>query len=130
MRARRSQDLRSSLEHELRAVTVRDTLDSESRRRWLLDQLDNYLDRWLGFAAVGIPLKSLLRDDLFTMLIVGVDAYARELEAAAIASSELAAWEKFQTLLRQLQETRDGSNLPALRIALTSVRNALSTKPG
>lgn len=130
MQTSKAEDLRSSLERELRAATERETLDSDSRRRWLMDQLDNYLNRWLGFAAVGVPLKSLLRDDLFTMLIAGVNVYERELQLATHVCSERAAWAQFQTLLRQLQETRSKSTLPALRIALTSVRNALPAKAG
>jgi hypothetical protein len=131
MRSERSRQLQESLRVELEATTIREHLDSLGRRRWLVDQLDNYLDRWLGFAALGtISMKSLRRDDLFIMLLIGTEVYTDELNRVANAIAEKGAWKEFRSLLLAVQRSRDISSLGSLRTVLTSVRNVLYAKAG
>jgi hypothetical protein len=43
-----------------------------SRLLWLADQLENYVERWIGFGeAVPSPLRSSLEGDLFGMVEIG-----------------------------------------------------------
>jgi hypothetical protein len=131
MGSKRSRQLQESLRVELEAVTIHEHLDSLGRRRWLVDQLDNYLDRWLGFAALGtISMKSLLRDDLFVMLLIGTEVYTDELNRAEDALAEKGAWKEFRSLLTAVQRSCNVSSPGPLRIALTSIRNALYAKAG
>ena len=124
MNSGRSQALLASLERELSTITSRAELNSLGRRRWLLNQLDNYLDRWMGFAAIGIEFKSLLRDDLFLMLLAGVHVYTQEMEGSQQTGAEREAWQKFLNRLQELRETRNPALLAVLRDTLTDVREA------
>lgn len=58
-------------------------------------QGDNYLDRWLAFAALGVPMESLLRDDLFLMLRQGSALYTEEIIHLPPTAPERAAWQTF-----------------------------------
>jgi hypothetical protein len=124
----RAQELLVSLQRELSAATAKGHLDPLGRRRWLLDQLDNYLDRWIAFAAVGVSMKSLLRDDLFTMLRVGVQVYSSEIEIARGKNLETDEWQKFVALMSQVCESHSKAMLAELRSALTNVRKATRTE--
>ena len=125
---RRSKELQESLRRELESADVR-ALSPSDRRVWLLDQLDNYLDRWLAFAALGVPIESLLRDDLFSMLVVGVDRFSEELKLDHSAP-EAHAWSHFVAQIELLKSSRSVDVLNSLRADLTQVRNERSRKPG
>lgn len=71
-------------------------------------------------------MKSLLRDDLFTMLRVGVQVYSSEIEIARGKNLEADEWQEFVALMSQVCESHDKAVLGELRIALTNVRKALT----
>lgn len=118
----RSFVLRRSLRRQLVAVTREQHLNARGRRLWLLDQLDNYLDRWLAFAALGVPMKSLLRDDLFLMLRHGSALFTEEIEQLPPTAPERGAWQTFAQLLSSIIKSSATSALPKLRETLSSVR--------
>ena len=118
----RSFILRRSLRRNLTAVTREQHLDAHERRLWLLDQLDNYLDRWLAFAALGVPMDSLLRDDLFLMLRHGSALFTEEIQQLPPTAPERIAWQTFAQLLASIQDSRGRTLLPELRNALSTVR--------
>lgn len=120
----RSFQLRRSLRRQLATVTREQHLDVHGRRLWLLDQLDNYLDRWLAFAALGVPMESLLRDDLFLMLRHGSALLSQEIEQLPPTFPERSAWQTFAQLLENVIESPATSSLPALRKTLSTVRAA------
>jgi hypothetical protein len=121
----RSFVLRRSLRRNLAAVTREQHLDARGRRLWLLDQLDNYLDRWLAFAAFGVPMESLLRDDLFLMLRHGTALFTEEIAQLPPTAPERIAWQTFAQLLANVIESPATSSLPKLRKALSAVRTSL-----
>lgn len=118
----RSFVLRRSLRRQLAAVTREQHLDARGRRLWLLDQLDNYLDRWLAVAALGVPMESLLRDDLFLMLRHGSALFTEEIEQLSPAAPERIAWQVFARLLDGIPKSPTASYMPELRKALSAVR--------
>ena len=120
----RSFVLRRSLRRNLAAVTREQQLDARGRRLWLLDQLDNYLDRWLAFAALGVPMESLLRDDLFLMLRHGSALFTEEIAQLPPTAPERIAWQTFAQLLANVIESPGTSSLPELRKALSAIRAA------
>ena len=124
----RAKELSDSLRREIDSL-VAQGWSLERRRSWLLDQLDNYLDRWLGFAAIGVPLKSLLRDDLFIMLVVGVETYSSEVMAESPVEG-YNAWTSFLRLIAQVRKRNDTVAFSKLRDALTQVRNDTLPKLG
>ena len=122
----RSVVLRRSLRRNLAAVTREQHLDARGRRLWLLDQLDNYLDRWLAFAALGVPLESLLRDDLFLMLCHGSALFTEEIKQLPTSAQERFAWQTFAQRLAAIPKSRSENALPELRQALSEFRVAHS----
>lgn len=118
----RSFVLRRSLRRQLAAVTREQHLDARGRRLWLLDQLDNYLDRWLAFAALGVPMESLLRDDLSLMLRHGSALFTAEIDQLPPTAPERIAWQTFAQLLANVTESPATRSLPELRNALSTVR--------
>jgi hypothetical protein len=113
--------LRASLLRELEIACPFVSTPSRARLRWLRNELENYLDRWLAFAAVeSIPLKSLLADDLFAMVLVATDVCEQEF-ARASARPEKEAWDAFTGQLARIGKTKDRAILPNLRPALDRV---------
>lgn len=122
---RRVADLRTSLMRQLDEVSRLEGFDGTGRRRWLRGELENYLDRWLAFAAVeAISLQSLLNDDLFAMVLVAADAYEREVEAGG---SEIEEWRRFSAALSRIRVAKDRATLGGLREALDAVGAALGS---
>jgi hypothetical protein len=112
--------LQASLQRELEAVTRSDHLGRHERLRWLRDQLENYLDRWLAFANIeSIPSASLFQDDLFTMVIVAADVFEAE-RRQGDAACELEAWTNFKSIMLRVQTTRERPT-KELRDALDAV---------
>ncbi len=124
----RSFVLRRSLRRQLAAVTHEQHLDAHGRRLWLLDQLDNYLDRWLAFAALGVPMESLLRDDLFLMLRHGSTLFTEEIDQLPPTDPAPIAWQSFVLLLVGLKRSFTAESLSRLRSDLTAVRDASATQ--
>ncbi|MBK8475736.1 MAG: ADP-ribosylglycohydrolase family protein [Opitutaceae bacterium] len=120
----RSFVLRRSLRRQLAAVTREQHLDAHGRRLWLLDQLDNYLDRWLAFAALGVPMESLLRDDLFLMLRHGSALFTEEIDQLPPTAPERIAWQTFAQLLANFSGAPSTSSMHELRKSLSAVRVA------
>jgi hypothetical protein len=124
----RAASLRASLLQELEATTQRENFRHIDRLRWLRDQLENYLDRWLAFAAVEIiPMKSLLADDLFTMVLVASETYDQQLAASPVPLPKQ-AWANFNSMLAGVRNAKDRSRLVGLRDALVAVGAELQEK--
>lgn len=76
---------------------------------WLREQLENYVERWLGFAVdPSLSMKGLLRDDFFLMLSVATDLYGAERENAGSRAGDR-EWKQFVETLRRIEKTRDRS---------------------
>ena len=115
----RALSLRAALERELESATVKQGLDQRNQLRWLGDQLENYLDRWLAFSAVeSIDIKSLLRDDLFTMVNVATELYGEHRERNIREEPKAKDWYIFTSLLERIQSLRDRSLVNGLRPSL------------
>ena len=125
---RRATDLRASLMRELDSVSQREGFDHVGRLLWLRGELENYLDRWLAFAAVeSISIKSLLSDDLFVMVSVASEVYDQQLGGSGPAVDE---WRRFHSALSHVRRAKDRAALVGLREALVTVGVALREKTG
>jgi hypothetical protein len=118
--------LRASLLRELEAACPAASAPPPARLRWLHRELENYLDRWLAFAALdSIPLKSLLNDDLFAMVLVATETCDREFARGPdLAGKE--AWAVFTALLSRLRATKDRTHISGLRPGLDRVGAAIA----
>lgn len=123
--ALRTTELRASLQRELAAASTRGRFDPRGELRWLHGELTNYLDRWLAFAAIeSIPMKSLLADDLFAMVVVAADEF-RARRRALPDHAALQAWERFDSGIGGLRPTEARASLVGLQTALAEVGAAL-----
>lgn len=68
-------------------ASFRSSLDAETRQNawgpneralWIVDHLDEYLARWLGFAAMSIDPRALIQSDFFTLVEIASDALVEE----------------------------------------------------
>ncbi|MBL9205781.1 MAG: hypothetical protein JNN01_11885 [Opitutaceae bacterium] len=89
---------------------LRDRLETQpDRLGWLREQLENYVERWLGFTAdPSLSIKGLLRDDFFIMLSVATELYGAERENidSRVGDRE---WRQFVETLRRIEKTKDRS---------------------
>lgn len=100
--------------------------DRVARVAWLLDQLDNYVERWIGMVAAAEPARPSVEDDLFHMIEIGAEAVSAELhslESPIVADR----WRGFLSAVAA-GGARAGSFQPVqLTTCLAAVRSALST---
>lgn len=120
----RAAALRASLLKELETTLPLPAAPPLARLRWIRNEIENYLDRWIAFAAFDdIPLKSLLADDLFAMVLIAIDVYEQELRRSSYAHR--AQWDRFVSQISQLQRSRDRREISQLRLALDAVIHEL-----
>src|SRR5580700_3893216 len=100
-------ELQTSLEGELDRHASARALSPAGRVVWLVDQLENYVERWLGLRAAAAQAIAPRSDDLFAMIEIGAEVTSgevRAVEATPIAGS----WRAFLTVLA---EVRAGSSM-------------------
>jgi hypothetical protein len=115
--------LRASLRNMLEDETVRRGLDQRGRLEWLSEQLEHYVERWLGFAAVpAVPESALMKGDLFAMVEAGAGAVAEELSAVVGATDTMTGWRRFLAELAAVSKRGDLSEPQRLRSALAEAR--------
>ena len=125
MASKRASELRASLVRELEAVSQREGDCQLVRLIWLRNELENYLDRWLGFISLDeTAVISLFQSDLFTMILVASDLYEQELDKTESKRSE-AEWRQFRVNLEHVQTARIRNALAGLRESLVAVGKAL-----
>jgi hypothetical protein len=76
----------------------------DSRLVWLTDQLENYLERWIGFG------EAMLDGDLFAMVEIGAALTDEEIRRAARLPAVQGAWDEFSEILSGI---RTGTQTPA-----------------
>ncbi len=113
----RREELRQFLQEELDALKV----DPKFRIQWLLEQIENYVDRWGDRRS---PCASAGPDDLFTMIEVAAEVMSRELQAL---HGELnSEWQLFVMALADPNH-RDGDSFRvSFQTARTAMINSLS----
>jgi hypothetical protein len=107
MNAARRLELQASLQFELERHAVERGLSSTGRVVWLLDQVENYVERWLGLRSVPAQTIAPPSDDLFCMIEISAEMTSAELRA--VESPPIA--ESWQAFLAVLAEVRDASNI-------------------
>jgi hypothetical protein len=119
----RHRELRASLEERLEKQFPRATASPADRVRWLSEQLENYVERWLGFAVLpGATLRSLLAGDLFGSVEVGSSALDQEIRALPEAARARGQWIPLRTALENI---RRSTTLPAPESLRTLLRDFL-----
>jgi hypothetical protein len=127
MDAARRLELQTSLQRELERHAAERGLGPTARVAWLLDQLENYVERWLGLRAADGSAIAPASDDLFGMIEIGADVTSGEVRAAE-AAAVMGSWQTFLTILAEL---RAGSSMIEpwrLAEALAVVRSELQSR--
>ncbi|HEX8212747.1 MAG TPA: hypothetical protein VF584_21405 [Longimicrobium sp.] len=107
---------RRELEALLRGHLAEQPDDGLSRLLWLADQLENYVERWIGFGEE-------LEGGLFGMVEIGAALTGEEIRRAPHRSAAQGAWDEFGAVLSSI---RAGTRSPAeLREPLARFRAAL-----
>ena len=118
-------ELKASLLRELEIITKRENLAPIARLKWLRGELENYVERWLGFAVTDeVPYPSTLRGDLFTMVIVATEIFEDEISRGKELSGKV-EWSIYKTALARVRSAKDRSQLSRLRESLAAVGVAL-----
>ncbi len=106
------------LEALLRGHLAEQRDDGLSRLLWLAEQLENYVERWIGFGEA-------MKGDLFAMVEIGARVTDEEIRRAPRPSDLQGAWGGFVEVLSGIR-TGTHSRPAALRESLSRFRAALT----
>ena len=77
------------------------------RLRWLLDHLVDYFERFLGGTNnPRIPVKEVVENDLFSVLIAGMRLVESEVAPGQIPNFPSAEWADCEATIKQLNQNR------------------------
>jgi hypothetical protein len=116
--------LRSSFQTELESEALRNAWDQSERVRWILDHLDEYIERWLGFSALRINSRSLIKSDLFTVVDVAVEALEQEFAQSSSPHAPLQV-RSVRDAVEALQEHGLPEQANALKAAVLELRRTV-----
>ena len=126
MNPTRLKALRVSLERELLAQTASKGSTRAIQLKWVTEQLENYLERWLGFCAVpSIPMSSLVEDDLVGMIGIGLDVLTQRLGETTEFSTTKNSLCRLQNALRNVRQNGNRQMALQLRDALAVLKQSL-----
>ena len=95
---------------------------------WLLDHLDEYLERWVAFcAADSVCMNALVKSDLHTVLRIGVGIFGSELTVLVGFDVLKERWNDFVGLVEGIDGESDKSIAAELSRRLALVRKELLT---
>jgi hypothetical protein len=98
--------LRALFRADLDAETRKNAWGPEERMLWAMEHLDEYIERWLGFAAHIVSPQALIGSDLFTVIEIAVEALEQEFARSRI-DLESRRPERFRVALELLRRTGD-----------------------
>ncbi len=115
-----AESLRSRFKAETRDVTPKE------RWRWLLDHVDEYLDRWIAFCnADSVTMSSHIHSDLHVVLLMGVDLLEEELASLASSHPLKKTWQSFSELVRGIHSETSKDITKELNTRLAVVQREL-----
>ena len=97
MDATRRQEWKASLERELQRQVVERQLSEHAQIAWLLEQLTNYVERWLALG--GAPGSAVNEDALFQMVEIGTEVLSEVLRASTLPNEASGACNHFRNLI-------------------------------
>jgi hypothetical protein len=114
--------LRALFHAGLEAEARRNVWGLEARVLWILDHLDEYLERWLGFAALQIDPHALLRSDLFTVVEIAVVALEEEFARNTSAATGTYL-ERIRGDLESLRKHGDEASATSIKARVAELRS-------
>jgi hypothetical protein len=117
---------RRELEALLRGHLADQRDDGLTRLLWLAEQLENYVERWIGFGEVmPTPLPAQREGDLFGMVEIGARLTDEEIRRAPRPPAVEGAWADFSEVLSALR-TGARARPVELREPLSRFRSTLA----
>jgi hypothetical protein len=124
---KRRDELRASLERELKEKSAQEQLSSRDRIHWLADRLGEYLERWLGFCAISdASMPPLVDHVLFGMVEIGAEVLTEELRRPSVPRTISDAWYTFPKVLETARSWNEKSEAEQLRVVLAGWRSKLA----
>ncbi|HEX2078786.1 MAG TPA: hypothetical protein VHG08_13780 [Longimicrobium sp.] len=115
-------------------ASLRSRLDAQlgdahplARVTWICEQLENYVERWVGFGALSPSTAPTGRgDELFGVIQVGAALFSDELRRLSTDAAELhEAWQRFARTLSR-PGMPDSGTAEELKMAFADVKAALA----
>lgn len=101
------------------------------RLGWLLAHLDEYLERWRGFSNIdGVSMKSVLKNDLHVVLLMGVALVDEEMARIDVVSPLRKEWDQFTRLTYILNDQSSKDIGQQLSTQLAVVERELAKEAG
>lgn len=116
--------LRSLFRASLATEAASDRWGMNDRLRWITNHLDEYIERWLGFAALPISPKALIQSDLFTMVEIAIEALEEEVAQTAGARSAFHIGE-IRAAVEALRKEEDIRHAVAIKELVEVLRSQL-----
>ena len=115
----RRRELRVSLEERLERACPHAITPVTARIRWLGEQLENYVERWLGFAVLpGATIPSLLEGDLFAIVDISAGVLDNEIRLLPESAGMRKSWTRLGQILLALRQPDALLNVDGTRAAL------------
>ncbi|MEN6451424.1 MAG: hypothetical protein ABFC96_13105 [Thermoguttaceae bacterium] len=103
---RRREELLKSLQERLLEAT--EPGDVGSRLAWLFAHLQEYLQRWKGFADIEqVSMYAVVESDLHEVLLIGVALVDAEIKLIAAESRLRVEWDEFARIVREINGESD-----------------------
>jgi hypothetical protein len=115
---------RQSILSRLEAERPASVASHAERVRWLAAHLDEYVDRWIGFAEHPViaegPASQAFESDQFAIIGLAVELVGREMREHGIEDPGAALWDRVEQAHRDLESSRDLERRGELRSASSS----------
>jgi hypothetical protein len=126
MKRHRRDELERALRRELEKAKPKQSFGPTERATWVVEQLENYVERWQAFCAIpSLPMPALLDDDLFVMIECGTQVLSDELEHSTLGPDLTAAWSEFRAALSTVCSSPDRTHAESVRSAFAAVRSRI-----
>jgi hypothetical protein len=120
----RQRELEASLRRELSRQAEERRLEPRAQVVWLVDQLENYVERWVGLCAASSRTESPDSDDLFQMVHIAAEVLSSKLKG--LQFPEVAEnWGEFLAALADARLAYDPPTRQQLAEKLAVVRSTL-----
>ncbi len=120
----RKQSLRASLLEDLGAIPRSDSAGELDHLVWLLEQVENYVRRWIGFGtseAAPTPTGAL-----WDMVEIGTDVLAHELTSTNTAVDLLELLGRLQAGVASVGAAEDGCEPTELREIVSAMQDCIA----
>jgi hypothetical protein len=99
---------------------------SPDRIAWLLRQMEEYIDRWIGFCSVPeLEMNALTGGTLFTTVDAAYEVLHSEVLAGQVDVSNLREWGKFADRLDAIRQSSDKQDAHILMEDFSFLRSSL-----